>query len=121
VSQQGTVVTRAAWEEAGGFDPAFRRCGDSEFLARLCVRGQRAVYMAREVAAFRLHPGQMTKDRGPMQAERDEVDRKLALRDSRVTGRRRARFWFRANNATVYAERIWRHGWIPFETLLERG
>lgn len=121
VYQHGTLVSRAAWEQVGGFDPAFRYCGDSEFLARLCVHGVPAVRVSGEVAAFRLRSGQLTKNRPAMMEERTRVDRKLALLAPRRTGRHHwARLVFRVANLPVYAGRVARHGFITFDDLLER-
>jgi len=121
VFQHGTLISRAAWTQQGGFDPAFRLCGDSEFLARLCVRGVPAVRVGGEVAAFRLRRGQLTKNRPAMIEERARVDEKLGLLNG--PGRIRqgwARLVFRAANLPVYAGRILRHGFVSFDQLLER-
>lgn len=122
VYQHGTLVSRAAWEQHGGFDPAYRFCGDSEFLARLCVRSVPAVRVGGEVAAFRLHGGQLTKDRPAMLAERARVDEQLGLLTPSLTVRHHwAKLLFRAANLSVYAGRIFRHGFVSFDQLLERG
>lgn len=122
VFQHGTLVNRAAWQQHGGFDPAFRYCGDSEFLARLCVRGVAAVRVGGEVAAFRLRRGQLTKNRPAMLEERRRVDHKLGLLAGRLTPRHYwARLVFRMANLPVYAGRIARHGFVSFDELLERG
>jgi GT2 family glycosyltransferase len=122
VYQHGTLVSRAAWDQQGGFDPAFRFCGDSEFLARLCVRGVPAVHVGGAVAAFRLHRGQLTKNRPAMIAERARVDEKLGLRVADLAGRHHwAKLVFRLANLPVYAGRVLRHGFVSFDELLERG
>jgi GT2 family glycosyltransferase len=122
VYQHGMLVSRAAWAEQGGFDESFLLCGDSEYLARLCVRGVPAVRVWTEVAAFRLHPDQLTKGRAAMDAERTRVDAKLGLLDARCTWRHHwARAVFRAANLPAYVGRVWRHGPVPFDQLLERG
>ena len=122
VYQHGAVITRAAWEQCGGFDPSFRYCGDSEFLARLCVREVPAVYAGGAVGAFRLHRGQLTKHRSAMIEERARVDQKLGLLPPRLTlGDRWAWLAFRTANLPIYAERIARHGFITFDELLERS
>lgn len=122
VYQHGTLVSRAAWEQFGGFDPAYRFCGDSEFLARLGVRGVPAVRVGGEVAAFRLHRGQLTKNRPAMLAERARVDEQLGLPAPTLTFRHHwAKLVFRAANLPVYAGRIFRHGFVSFDQLLERG
>ena len=122
VYQHGTVATRAVVEKLGGFDPALKFCGDSEFLARACVSGTGFVCATRrEVAAFRLRPGQLTKNRGPMIAERVRVDAKLGLLSARPADElRRARWRFRTANWRVYAERIARHGFVSFDEMLAR-
>lgn len=122
VYQHGTVITRAAFEALGGFDASFRFCGDSEFLARACVTNLPFVCATRrEVAAFRLRAGQLTKNRNAMTAERVRVDEKLGLLAPRLTAaHRRARWRFRLANLPIYAERICRHGFISFDQLLAR-
>lgn len=122
VYQQGTLVSRAAWGQHGGFDPTFLYCGDSEFLARLCVRGVPAVRVGGEVAAFRLRRGQLTKNRPAMVAERARVDEKLGLPAVRLTAKHQwARLVFRVANLPVYAGRIMRHGFVSFDQLIERA
>jgi hypothetical protein len=119
VYQHGTVVTRKAWEEVGGFDARLRFCGDSDYLARLCVARVRCEFVGGEVAAFRLRPGQLTQNRLAMEAERDRVDVTLGLRVgvSRAA-RLRARVSFRFANAVVYAERLARHGWRRMDEVI---
>ena len=53
----------------GGFDESFRFCGDTEYMARACVAGLpfRCATL-RNVAAFRLRAGQLTKNLPVMQA-----------------------------------------------------
>ena len=119
VYQHGTVVTREAWDQVGGFDASLRLCGDSEYLARLCLRGVHAEFVPATVAAFRLHGAQLTKRRRDMIAERALVDARLRLLDSPKN--LRARLGFRLSNLPVYAERVLRHGWISFDELLERA
>ena len=123
VYQHGTVVTRAVFDAIGGFDATLRWCGDSEFLARACVRGIPLVCATqREVAAFRLRAGQATKNRPAMLAERARVDEQLGLLAPRPAAElNRARRRFRFANLAIYAERIARHGFVTFDELLERG
>ena len=122
VYQHGTVISRAAWEELGGFDESFRFCGDSELLARACVREVPFVrWRGDEVAAFRLRSGQLTKNRSAMIAERAAVDAKLQLVEQRRTlALRWARWQFRVANLPVYAERVLRYGFASFDDVLER-
>ncbi len=122
VYQHGTLFTRAAWEKIGGCDGSLRYCGDSDLLARACLAGVPFVRVGGEVAAFRLRPGQLTKNRAAMVAERTLVDARLGLRGGVAEAeRRRARRRFRLANALVYAERIARHWFVSFDELLTRG
>lgn len=123
VYQHGTVFSRQLYEKMGGFDENFRFCGDTEYMARACVAGLpfRCATM-RQVAAFRLWAGQLTKNLAAMQAESDRVHAKLGLPAPCITWQHRwARLVFRGANLPVYLERIVRHGPITFGELLARG
>jgi hypothetical protein len=122
VYQHGTVTTHAAYHQTGELDTALQFCGDSEFLARACVAGVPFVRATgREVAAFRLRAGQLTKNRESMMAERHQVDEKLGLlRPYPAAALLRARWQFRLANIAIYAERIRRHGFISFDQMLAR-
>ncbi|MDP3069240.1 MAG: hypothetical protein Q8N18_03080 [Opitutaceae bacterium] len=123
VYQHGTITTRAVVDAVGGFDSSFRFCGDSEFFARACLQGIPFACATRgAAAAFRLRPGQATKNRAAMIAERTRVDEKLGLCAALPAAElRRARRRFRWSNLAIYAERIARHGFVTFDELLERG
>ena len=122
VYQHGTLFTRAAWARLNGCDANLRYCGDSDLLARACLAKIPFVRVGGEVAAFRLRPGQLTKNRPAMIAERALVDARLGLLDGvDAKERRQARRRFRWANAAVYAERIARHGFVSFDQLLTRG
>lgn len=123
VYQHGTLFSRHLYERMGGFDESFRFCGDTEYMARACVAGLpfRCATL-RNVAAFRLRAGQLTKNLPVMQAESDRAHAKLALPAPRITPAHRwARLVFRVANLPVYLERIARHGPITFGELLARG
>jgi hypothetical protein len=122
IFQHGTLVTRTAFEQHGGFDESFRFCGDSEYLARLCVAAVPTIRVAGTVAVFRLRQGQLTKNRAALLAERRRVDEKLGLlAPASVWQRYRARWLFRLANLPAYAERLLRHGWLSFDQVLERA
>lgn len=115
LSQQGAVLTRPAWQLLGGFDTSLRLCGDSDFLARACIENVRLQFVNRTVAAFRLRPGQLTKNRGEMQAERERIDRALGLVSPRVTFEQLfASAVFRLSNVGTYLERIYRGGFVSY-------
>lgn len=123
VYQHGTVFSRHLYEKMGPFDESFRFCGDTEYMARACVAGLPfRCATKRNVAAFRLRAGQLTKNLPLMQAESDRAHAKLALPAKRITlPHRWARLVFRTANLPVYLERIVRHGPIRFGELLARG
>ncbi|MEI7552745.1 MAG: glycosyltransferase [Verrucomicrobiota bacterium] len=116
VFQHGTVATRAVVARLGPFDTSLKFCGDSEFLARACVAGIPFVCATkRDVAAFRLRAGQLTKNLPVMLEEHHRLYRKLQLPADRITLRHRwARLVFRLANLPVYVERVARHGFITF-------
>lgn len=123
VYQHGTLGTRAALDLLKGFDESLRYCGDSEFLARACVAGIPFLRIGGgPVAAFRLRPGQLTKHRAAMVAERAQVDQKLGLLVGQPTARRRwARLRFRIANLPAYAERVARLGPVSFDAQLTQS
>jgi hypothetical protein len=123
VYQHGTIVSRRALEQLGGFDESLRFCGDSEFLARACMFGVPFCRVrGAPLAAFRLREGQLTKNRAAMIAERTRVDEKLGLiAPRRTVTHLRAWLWFRLANAPVYLERFARHGFARFDEVLERS
>jgi glycosyltransferase involved in cell wall biosynthesis len=121
VYQHGTLVSRAAFAVLGGFDATFRYCGDSEFLARACLQGVPFTCATRrEVAAFRVHAGQLTQRRSEMITERRRVDDKLQLRQGATIQQRLARLRFRLANLPSYLGRIRRYGFISFDEMLVR-
>lgn len=121
VYQHGTILTRAAWAQLGGFDPTFRLCGDSELFARACFQGIPVRHVRKVVAAFRLHGKQLTKSRFAMREERQRVDEKLHLLPPKTSWKHLlAALLFRLANIPVYSGRIMRHGWARFDDVLER-
>lgn len=88
-------------------------------MARLCLNGVPAQFVDGEVAAFRLRPGQLTKQREAMTSERRRVDETLGLRRGvGLMPRVWARLCFRLANGRVYLERLRRQGWKRFDTVL---
>ncbi|MCF3648740.1 hypothetical protein [Synoicihabitans lomoniglobus] len=119
VYQHGTVITRAAWDRVGDFDGELRLCGDSDYLARVCLAGVAGKFVRGEVAAFRLRPRQLTQNREEMETERSAVDGKLGLRRDVGQWRRWcARIGFRTANLHLYAERVAKYGWKRFDTVI---
>ena len=121
MSQQGSLVTRTAWEKLGGYDTSWKLCGDSDFLARACVAGVRFRFVNRTVGTFRLRAGQLTKSRGQMLEERERIDRNLELlAPKRAPRYLLARGVFRLYNASAYIERVVRHGFHSYLDVVNR-
>jgi hypothetical protein len=112
VFQHGTIVTRPVVARLGGFDESFRFCGDSEFFERACVADIQFICATRrEVAAFRLRAGQLSKNLPVMDAEKLRVSDKFAL-PRHWMKHRLALFAFRVMNVSIYLERIARFGFV---------
>ena len=122
LSQQGAVLTRGAWQQLGGFDTSLRLCGDSDLLARACIEKVRFQFVNRTVASFRLRPGQLTKNRDEMQAERDRIDHVLGLASAAAANQLVASAIFRLFNVGTYLERIYRGGFVSYSEFVgKRG
>jgi GT2 family glycosyltransferase len=121
--QHGTLISRTAWEKAGGFDASLRLCGDSEFFARAARLGiAMACATRRDVAAFRLRSEQLSKNDEAMRTERAIVWRKYGLEATARTWRHvLARWIFRSANIAVYGERVRRHGWVSMAQVNRRA
>jgi hypothetical protein len=121
VYQQGTLMSRAAFEFLGGFDESLKLCADTELLARACMRGVQSVCATRrEVAAFRFRAGQLSKNRVTVAAELAEIYGRLRWPARRLSYRHHAaRLLFRAANLDAYLQRLGRHGWISFGKMFE--
>lgn len=69
--QQGTIIRRELFEKLGGFSTKYRYVADADFWFRALEAGARFhCDKSTTVAAFRLHPRQITQDKkAEMQAE----------------------------------------------------
>ena len=84
------LLRRRLVERVGGFDPGFRAVEDWDYWLR-CLRHTEFRFVAGVVARYRLHPGQMHRDRPRMeQAHRRLVDKHFA--DDRTARRRHEAF-----------------------------
>jgi len=93
VSQQGSLIRRAAAAEVGYLDPELMNAMDQDLFTRLREAGPRA-YLPRELGAFRWHATGITSLKGPMDEselvrQRYWSERQLRwYRAWRVAGRR---------------------------------
>jgi len=69
LTPQGTLISRRAYEELGGFDPQLRFCGDFDFWLRASQRGLKFVHRPERVGAFRIRAGQLSAQRAAAAAE----------------------------------------------------
>ncbi len=70
--QPAAIFRRDAFEEAGGFDERYRHIGDHDFFYRMAFSGHKhAQLRGPAVAAFRLHPSQLSA------READVVEREM--------------------------------------------
>ena len=107
LAQPGTVIRRKVFDRLGGFDESYRIAGDLEFFVRALLAGGRFAFANARVASFRLHGGQLSKQRVEAEAETRRALLPLA-RHSRPLG---ALLRFRLGNVGAYLDRFRRHGW----------
>ena len=69
LAQPGTVIRRSLVERLGGFDETFRSAGDLDFFVRALAAGARFEFVDARVADFRLHAGQLSKNRAEVEAK----------------------------------------------------
>ncbi|HVU16762.1 MAG TPA: hypothetical protein VHD32_07545 [Candidatus Didemnitutus sp.] len=104
LTPQGTWISRRAYEQLGGFDAGLKYCGDFDFWRRAAERGCRFAFNTALVGAFRLRPGQLSREREAAAAERARVDARTASRPGSLT-RALIRFRFRLRHLPLIWER----------------
>lgn len=116
LAQPGTVIRREIWMKLGGLNETYRLAGDLDFFVRAVRAGVRFDFARADVAAFRLHAGQLSKRRAEMDAETVR-----ALAPCAEWSCSRAALWrFRWANLGRYMERVRRHGFVSMRTLYDR-
>jgi GT2 family glycosyltransferase len=116
LAQPGMVMRRRLVERLGGFDEAYRLAGDLDFFVRAVVAGARFLFVNTWTAGFRLHAGQLSRQRVEIEAEKMRSLQPLASK----AGGTAALWRFRLDNAGVYYERIRHYGWISMAGLYDR-
>ena len=117
LAQPGTVFRRDLFERLGGLDACYRAAGDMDFFQRALAAGLRFGFVDTVVAEFRVHGGQISKQSDLRRRETDAVSVAARAVHGWADRARCARWRFRGRNLGVYADRIWRHGFVPMERL----
>ena len=116
LAQPGTVFRRRAVAGVGAFDGLFRLAGDLEYFVRALRAGVRFAFADAEVAQFRLHGGQLSKDEAAAAAEHARIVAALPRQPAGA-----AHWRFRWANLPVYLERVRRHGFVNMKSLYRHG
>jgi len=107
LAQPGTLLRRTTIECLGGFDLSYRLAGDADLFIRALAAGARFEHLPKDVAAFRLVAGQLSK-----QAMAVEAETRRAVNALPVVRSTTAAVWrFKTTNLPAYLERVRRHGW----------
>jgi glycosyltransferase involved in cell wall biosynthesis len=69
LTPQGTLISRRAFDELGGFDAQLRFCGDFDFWLRAAQRGLKFAHRPERVGTFRIRAGQLSAQRAAAAAE----------------------------------------------------
>jgi hypothetical protein len=107
LAQPGTIFRWSAAAEVGAFDAGFQLAGDLDFFVRALRAGVTFAFHDGEVAAFRLHAGQLSKDEATAAREHARVVATLPATPAGL-----ARWRFRWDNLPAYVERVRQHA-IP--------
>lgn len=116
LAQPGTIFRRGTTAKVGRFDPSFRLAGDLDFLVRALRAGVPFAFVDVEVARFRLHVAQLSKDEAAAANEHARVVGALPRASAFA-----ARWRFRWQNLPAYFERIRRHGFVSMKSLYRHG
>lgn len=112
------VARRTAIAELGGFDERFARCTDEDLMLRLAIRHPGSIRpVTEELALYRRHAGQMSRDWRAMEAEWHallEKVRLLAPEETAAVERRARSNMYRYFACLAYEERHYAvaAGWV---------
>jgi len=107
-AQPGMLIRRSFVERLGGFDSAFRAAGDLDFFVRALKAGARFAFIPAIVAAFRLQPGQLSRQEELVRAEKARA--LASIRDAGALKAGFALLRFRMQNIGTYVDRLRRYG-----------
>lgn len=109
-AQPAAIFRRDTFVEIGGFDEGYRHIADYDFFFRLTFSGRKLAKLPHpSVAAFRLHPEQLSTREAPV--VREELNRFRQAHGPNASGRSfyDTLLW-RLQNCPVYLRRLIRHG-----------
>jgi hypothetical protein len=108
LGQPGTLVRRARFLAIGGFDSQYKLCADLDLFARLAADGANIVFVAEEVALFRIHAEQLSK----LETAVSEETSRISSASPRSSFLRFliARIRFVAANRASYGQRVFKLG-----------
>ena len=113
LAQPGTWLRPVLLKRLGGFDETFRLAGDLDLFSRAVAGGARFDFVPVEVARFRLHASQLSKN----EQAGDEEKKRALSRWADAPAPRSALMRFRRDNLTVYLDRIRRHGFVSMRRI----
>jgi hypothetical protein len=113
LAQPGTWLRPAMLKRLGGFDASFRLAGDLDFFSRALAGGAQFDFVPAEVARFRLHPAQLSKNE---RAGDDEKARALT-RWADAPRSISALLRFRRDNLPGYLDRVRRLGFVSMRRI----
>ena len=112
-AQPGTWMRSSLLTTLRGFDAGYRLAGDLDLFSRALAGGARFAFVSAEVARFRLHPGQLSKDEAAADAEKTRALARWADTPAPLGSRLR----FGRDNLPVYLDRIRRHGFVSMRRI----
>ncbi|HUG10915.1 MAG TPA: glycosyltransferase [Opitutaceae bacterium] len=118
-SQQGILVSRSAWEKAGGFDARWPLAADHDFWCRVAALGFSFKKVRTLAASFRLRPGQLSSGRGAVAAELAQIRAELSTKPARPA-KLFPMILMRLGTVRSAAVRWWRAGVCRSEDLYAR-
>ncbi|HEY5552841.1 MAG TPA: glycosyltransferase, partial [Opitutaceae bacterium] len=118
-SQQGMLVSRVAWEKAGGFDARWPLAADHDLWCRIAALGFTFKKVSVVAATFRLRPGQLSSGRGAVAEELAQI-RATHEATPAPPVKKYSTLLLRAGSARSAVVRWWRAGVWKSEDLYSR-
>ncbi len=121
LAQPGTLLRRSAVAATGGFDSSFGAAGDIDYFQRMLATNRRFDFVNAVAAGFRVHGGQISKNKAVVAGESARVFRAAREHPGWAAAARAARRRFKWDNLGAYLGRLLRHGPVTMEELYARS